>query len=270
MPAMKIGIVGAGGRMGLALVRQLAATEGCQLVGATERPGAPVLGRDVGELAGLGANGVKIAADPLPMFAAAAAVIDFTAPAATLAHAKLAAQAKCIHVIGTTGLEPEHLAAIAAAARHTAVVRSANMSLGVNLLAQLTRQVARMLDADFDIEIVEMHHRMKVDAPSGTALALGEAAAAGRGVALAEVADRGRDGITGARTRGHIGFASLRGGNVVGDHTVVFAADNERIELTHKAGDRALFARGAVRAALWANGKPPGLYGMDDVLGFSS
>ena len=270
MAAMKIGVVGASGRMGLALVRQLAATDGCQLAGATERPGAATLGRDVGELSGLGPNGVKITDDPLPLFAAAEAVIDFTAPAATLAHAKLAAQGKCIHVIGTTGLEAEHLAAIASAARHTAVVRSANMSLGVNLVVQLTRQVAAMLDPDFDIEIVEMHHRMKVDAPSGTALALGEAAAAGRGVQLDAVADRGRDGITGARTRGHIGFASLRGGNVVGDHTVVFAADNERIELTHKAGDRALFARGAVRAALWARGKPPGLYGMADVLGFSS
>jgi 4-hydroxy-tetrahydrodipicolinate reductase len=263
---LKIGIVGAAGRMGIVLARQIAATRGCVIAGGTERAGSAGLGRDLGSVAGIGALGVAIADDPLPLFAGADVVLDFTAPEASVRHADIAAQAKCPLVIGTTGLAPEQLEAIARAGRHTPIVQSGNMSLGVNLLAGLTRRLARLLDEDFDIEIVEMHHRLKVDAPSGTALLLGEAAAAGRGVALKDEAVRGRDGITGARRRGQIGFASLRGGNVVGDHTVIFAADNERIELTHKAGDRALFARGAVHAALWTRGKPPGLYSMADVL----
>ncbi|HYM29976.1 MAG TPA: 4-hydroxy-tetrahydrodipicolinate reductase [Candidatus Cybelea sp.] len=267
MADIKIGIVGAAGRMGIALARQIAATSGCVLVGGTERDGAASLGRDLGEVAGIGPVGRKITNDPLALFADADVVLDFTAPAASVRHAEIAAQAKCALVVGTTGLEEAHLAAIGRAARHTAIVQSYNMCLGVNLLSALTRQLAKTLDPDFDIEIVEMHHRLKVDAPSGTAIMLGEAAAAGRGVKLAEVSDRGRDGITGARKRGHIGFAALRGGNVVGDHSVIFAADNERIELVHKAADRAIFARGAVRAALWTRGKPPGLYHMNDVLG---
>jgi 4-hydroxy-tetrahydrodipicolinate reductase len=264
---VKIGILGAGGRMGVALARTVAATAGCALAGGVERPGAPAIGRDMGELAGIGAVGQVIGDDPLPLFAAADAVIDFTAPAALAAHAELAAQGKTAYDVGMTGLEPAHFAALEKAARHTAVVQSYNMSLGVNLVALLVRQVAAALDADFDIEIVEMHHRMKVDAPSGTALLFGEAAAQGRGVTLADVADRGRDGITGARRRGHIGFAALRGGNVVGEHSVIFAADDERVELSHKAGDRSIFARGAVRAAIWARGRGPGLYGMAEVLG---
>lgn len=266
---MKLGVVGAAGRMGLALVREIAGRKGCVLAGATERPGAPALGQDAGLLAGVGPLGCVVGDDPKALFASVDAVLDFTTPKATLAHAALAAEARAILVIGTTGLQALDLEAIAAAARHTTIVQSANMSLGVNLLMQLTRQAAHLLDEDFDIEIVEMHHRMKVDAPSGTALALGEAAASGRGVALDRVAARGRDGITGARRRGDIGFAVLRGGNVVGDHTVILAADNERIELTHKASDRAIFARGALRAALWARGQKPGLYGMADVLGFT-
>lgn len=265
---VRIGVIGAAGRMGQMLVRTVAATAGCRLAGGTERPGSPAIGKDLGETAGIGRVGIAIDDDPLPLFAEADAVLDFTAPAALLAHAELAAQGKTVYVVGTTGLEAAHFEALNKAARHTAIVQSFNMSVGVNLVEGLVRQVAAALDEDFDIEILEMHHRMKVDAPSGTAILFGEAAADGRKVKLADVADRGRDGITGARQRGHIGFASLRGGNVVGDHTVIFAADNERVELSHKAADRGIFARGAVRAALWARGRPPGLYNMADVLGF--
>jgi 4-hydroxy-tetrahydrodipicolinate reductase len=194
-------------------------------------------------------------------------VIDFTTPAATVQFAALAAQARAVHVIGTTGLEPEHLRAISMAAHHAVIVRAGNMSLGVNLLVRMTRLVAEALDADWDIEVVEAHHRMKVDAPSGTALMLGEAAAAGRGVALDTVRDAGRDGITGARTRGDIGFASVRGGDIVGEHDVIFAGEGERIVLRHVATDRAIFARGALRAALWGQSQKPGDYDMMDVLG---
>jgi 4-hydroxy-tetrahydrodipicolinate reductase len=172
-------------------------------------------------------------------------------------------------VVGTTGLKPEHEAALDEAAAKVAVVQAANMSVGVNLMLGLARQVAAILDDGFDIEIVEMHHRHKVDAPSGTALALGKAAAAGRGVALDDVAVRARDGMIGPRPKGQIGFATLRGGDVVGEHTVVFAGEGERIELTHKASSRAIFARGAVRAALWTQGRPPGRYSMRDVLGLT-
>ena len=194
-------------------------------------------------------------------------MLDFTVPKATVEFAGLAANARIVHVFGTTGLTPEDEAKIAAAARHATIVRSGNMSLGVNLLTALTRKVAEALDADFDIEIVEMHHRHKVDAPSGTALMLGKAAADGRGVELDKVSVRGRDGHTGARRRGDIGFATLRGGSVVGEHSVIFAADGELIELTHRAADRGIFARGAVKAALWGRGKGPGLFSMMDVLG---
>jgi 4-hydroxy-tetrahydrodipicolinate reductase len=263
----RIGIVGAAGRMGRMLVRTVHETEGCVLAGATERPGAADLGRDAGELAGVGTLGVALTDDAAAMFAAVDAVIDFTSPAATAAHAALAATAGCALVAGTTGLEAEHRAALDRAAAKVPVVWAPNMAAGINLLFAITEQVARALDADFDIEIVEMHHRHKVDAPSGTALALGEAAARGRGVDLAGVRESGRDGITGARARGAIGFASLRGGDVVGDHTVVFAGAGERIELTHKAAGREIFAGGAVRAARWTAGKPAGLYGMKDVLG---
>ncbi len=270
MDPLKIGIVGAAGRMGAMLVQQVRAQPGdCRLIGATERAGSAAIGKDAGLLAGGEALGVLVTDDAVALFAAADAVIDFTAPAATVAHAALAAQGKTIHVIGTTGLEAAHDAEIAKAARHTAIIRAANFSVGVNLLAGLSKRVASLLGDEFDIEIVEMHHRHKVDAPSGTALMLGQAAAAGRKVKLADVEQRGRDGITGARTSGDIGFASLRGGDVVGDHTVIFAADGERVELTHKASSRQIFARGAVRAALWGRGKAPGLYSMQDVLGFA-
>ena len=266
MTDLRIAVVGCAGRMGTMLVREVAATESCRPVGGSEGAGHEALGRDLGEVAGIGTIGLSIGDDPLPVLADADAVLDFTTPDACAAHAGLAAQARIVHVVGTTGLEAEHEAALAAAARHTVVVRASNMSLCVNLLFRLVEDVAARLEDDYDIEIVEMHHRHKVDAPSGTALSLGAAAAAGRGVVLAEVAARGRDGITGARRRGDIGFASLRGGDVVGEHTVVFAAEGERLELTHRCTDRRTFARGAVRAARWGHGKHPGLYGMADVL----
>ncbi|HEX4890694.1 MAG TPA: 4-hydroxy-tetrahydrodipicolinate reductase [Alphaproteobacteria bacterium] len=268
MSTIKIVIVGAAGRMGRTLVRQVSQTPGCGVSGATEPAGSEFLGRDAGLLAGIDALGVAITDDPLQLIAGANAVLDFTSPAAAASHAALCAQARIVHVIGATGFEPEQEAAIAAAARHATIIKAGNMSLGVNLLAQLVRQAAKILDSAFDIEILEMHHRHKVDAPSGTALLLGEAAAEGRGVKLADAAVRGRDGITGARKAGDIGFAVLRGGGVVGDHSVLFAADDEIIELRHQAFDRSIFARGAVAAARWGQGKKPGLYSMADVLGF--
>ncbi len=268
MADMKIGVLGAAGRMGQALVRAIAAIEGCAIAGGTERKGSPAIGRDIGEVAGIGAVQKKIGGDPDVLFANSDAVLDFTAPAATPEHAALAAKGKTIHVIGTTGLDADQTKRIEAAARDTVIVFAPNFSVGVFLLTTLTEQVAGILGPDWDIEILEMHHNKKVDAPSGTALALGAAAARGREVELAKVSERGRDGITGARKSGNIGFASLRGGNVVGDHSVIFATENERLELTHRAAGREIYARGAVRAALWARGKPPGLYTMKDVLGF--
>ena len=267
MTEMRLVVVGAAGRMGRMLIKTIHETQGATLSGAIERPESTALGQDAGLLAGIGKTGVPITDDPLPVFASAHGVLDFTAPAATVAFAGLAAQARIVHIVGTTGMEDSDLEKLAAAARHATIVRSGNMSLGVNLLAAVTRKVAKALGEDFDIEIVEMHHRMKVDAPSGTALLLGEAAADGRGIALKDHSERGRDGITGARKPGAIGFASLRGGTVTGDHSVVFAGPSERLVLSHVAEDRSLFAKGAVRAALWAQGRKPGLYSMFDVLG---
>jgi 4-hydroxy-tetrahydrodipicolinate reductase len=269
MADMRLVVTGAAGRMGRMLVRILQETPGAALAGALEREGSPMLGQDAGIVAQCGAAGVEISADPLTALLDADGIIDFSSPDATVEFAALAAQARVAHIIGTTGLSEEDLARIAAAARHAPIVRSGNMSLGVNLLALLTRRVARALGEEFDIEIVEMHHRMKIDAPSGTALMLGEAAAQGRGINLNQHAARGRDGLTGARESGDIGFASLRGGTVVGDHSVIFAGNGERIELTHRGEDRAVFARGAVKAALWAHGRKPGLYSMADVLGMA-
>ena len=260
-------VTGVSGRMGQMLVREVLASDKLKLVGAVERSGNDWVGRDLGTCMGGTELGLSVSDDPLETFAKAQAVLDFTAPAATVQFAELAAQARAVHVIGTTGLEESHLEKIRAAARHAVIVRAGNMSLGVNLLTKLTKQVAAALDADWDIEIVEMHHNRKVDAPSGTALMLGEAAAEGRGVSLAEASDRGRDGITGARERGAIGFAALRGGDVVGEHEVIFAVAGERITLKHIASDRALFARGALKAALWGQDKAPGEYDMLDVLG---
>jgi 4-hydroxy-tetrahydrodipicolinate reductase len=267
MADVRLVIAGAAGRMGLSLVRAIAATPGFRLVGACERKGAAGLGEDAGARAGLKPLGVKIVTDPRPLLAGADAVIDFTVPAATVALAALAAATKVAHIIGTTGLSAADENKIAAAARRIAIVKSGNMSLGVNLLAALTKRVAAALGPEYDVEILEMHHNKKVDAPSGTALMLGRAAAAGRKIDLGKRSVRGRDGATGARRAGDIGFAALRGGSVVGEHSVIFAGPYERVELTHRAEDRMIFARGALAAARWAKGRKPGLYSMADVLG---
>jgi 4-hydroxy-tetrahydrodipicolinate reductase len=271
MPAadsdMRVVVAGAGGRMGRMLIHAIAASKGLTLSGAVDAPDSAVIGRDAGELAGLGANGIKIVGDPAPLLQAADGLIEFTTPAATLALAELTAAAGIVHVIGTTGHSAEEEAAIGQAAKRAIIVKSGNMSLGVNLLTALVKRVAKALDEDYDIEIVEMHHNKKIDAPSGTALMLGHAAADGRGVDLKARSVRGRDGVTGARRAGDIGFASLRGGTVVGEHSVIFAGPAERVELAHRAEDRMIFARGALHAALWARGKKPGLYTMADVLG---
>jgi 4-hydroxy-tetrahydrodipicolinate reductase len=253
--------------MGQALTRVLVETPGCAVAGAIEAKGSPHVGRDVGEIAGLAPLGIAITDDPLPVFTHIDGVLDFTAPASTVAFAGLSAQARIVHVIGTTGLSAADDAKIEAAARHATIVKAGNMSQGVNLLAALAARVAAALGPEFDIEVLEMHHRHKRDAPSGTSLLLGRAMAASRGVSLDEHGVRTRDGDVGPRREGDIGFAALRGGDVVGEHRVIFAGPGERIELAHIATDRGIFARGAVKAALWARGRPPGLYGMTDVLG---
>ena len=265
--AIKIGVVGAAGRMGRQLVAAVTAAPDLALCGATEHVGSEHIGQDAGNLAGVGEVGIALRDDATQMFVAADAVIDFTTPTATEQHATLAAQARCGYVVGTTGLSAEQQGALERTARHTGVVFAPNMSLGVNILLALTERAAKALDPDYDIEIVEIHHQHKIDAPSGTALGLGRAAAAGRGVALDEVQVLSREGETGARQRGAIGFAALRGGDIVGDHTVVFAGTGERIELTHRATSREIYTRGALAAARWVRNASPGLYGMKDVLG---
>jgi 4-hydroxy-tetrahydrodipicolinate reductase len=267
MSDLRLIVAGAGGRMGRTLVKAVIDAEGITLAGAFDAPGSAIIGRDAGELAGLGKCGITVVSDPAPLFANADGLIDFTVPAATLVLAELTARHGLVHIIGTTGLKDGEEKLIAEAARRATIVKSGNMSLGVNLLAALTRRVAKTLDPSFDIEIFEMHHNRKIDAPSGTALMFGRAAAEGRGIDLATHSERGRDGETGARKQGDIGFASLRGGTVVGEHSVIFAGPAERIELTHRAEDRMIFARGALHAALWARGQKPGLYSMMDVLG---
>ena len=260
-------VTGASGRMGQTLIRLVRDSDKLRLVGCVVRPGNPWVGQDVGEAMGGPALGLRATDDPLEAFAKAQAVVDFTTPATTVEFAALAAQARAVHVIGTTGLEADDLAKIEAASRHAVIVRAGNMSLGVNLLVRLTQKVAEALDEDWDVEIVEAHHRMKVDAPSGTALMLGAAAASGRGVSLDNSMVSGRDGITGAREVGTIGFSAIRGGDVVGEHDVIFAGPGERVVLRHLATDRGIFARGALRAAVWGQGKQPGEYDMMDVLG---
>ena len=260
-------ITGASGRMGQMLIRTVLGSDKCRLVAALERTGNAWIGQDVGTMIGGQPVGLTVTDDAVEAFAKAQAVIDFTAPSATVGFAGLAAQARAVHVIGTTGLSDDDLKAINAAARHAVVVRAGNMSLGVNLLTRLTEKVAAALDADYDIEVIEAHHNQKVDAPSGTALMLGEAAARGRGVDLKDVRDSGRDGMTGALRRGDIGFSAIRGGDIVGEHDVLFAAAGERIVLRHIATDRGIFARGALKAALWGQDKAPGEYDMMDVLG---
>jgi 4-hydroxy-tetrahydrodipicolinate reductase len=270
MSDMRLIVAGAGGRMGRTLVKAIAETKGVTLAGALEDPRSPLLGQDSGALAGLGDNGIKLAAEAAPLVGKADGIIDFTIPQATVALAALAAKAGIAHVIGTTGFATADQTKIDEAAKRAVIVKSGNMSLGVNLLAALVKRVAATLDEEFDIEILEMHHNKKVDAPSGTALLLGQAAAAGRAIELTKRSVRARDGQNGARNVGDIGFATLRGGSVVGEHSVIFAGQAERLELTHKAEDRMIFARGALKAALWARTQKPGLYSMADVLGLGN
>jgi 4-hydroxy-tetrahydrodipicolinate reductase len=267
MAETRIGVIGCAGRMGRMLIADIAATEGCALAGGIARPGAGCVGQDLGELAGIGRIGIAVGDNAEKLFRDSDVAIDFTTPTATADHAALAASLGKPIVIGTTGLAGAEEAAVRAAAEKVPVVWAANTSLGINLLLGLVEQVAQRLGPDWDIEILEMHHKGKVDAPSGTALALGRAAAEARGVALADVAARGRDGITGPRRPGAIGFAALRGGDAVGDHCVIFAGAGERLELLHRATNRAIYAKGAVRAALWLKDQPGGLYGMKEVLG---
>lgn len=259
--------MGAAGRMGQALTQAVMRSSACELAGGTETAGSPRLGQDVAAIAGQEPIGVPVTEDVLELVASVDGILDFTVPTASVEFAGLAAQARIVHVIGTTGFSAEQEEKLSAAARHATIIKAGNMSLGVNLLTALTQKVASVLGENFDIEIVEMHHRHKVDAPSGTALMLGQAAAVGRQVDLDEKSVRTRDGHTGPRDAGDIGFATLRGGSVVGDHRVIFAGDGERIELVHKAEDRQIFANGAVTAAQWGKGKGPGIYSMMDVLG---
>lgn len=268
---MKLVVVGAAGRMGQTLIRLIHQTPGVQLHAAVGREGSPFIGRDAGELSGLGPIGVAVTSDALAAFVHAEGVIDFTSPATSTTFAGLAAQARIVHVVGTTGCSLDDEARFEAAARHARIVKSGNMSLGVNLLSVLTQQAAKALEADrWDIEILEMHHKHKVDAPSGTALLLGEAAAKGRGVNLADKSVRVRDGHTGARENGAIGFATLRGGSVIGDHSVIISGEGEQVTLSHHAADRTIFGRGAIAAAVWAYQQKPGLYSMLDVLGLAN
>jgi 4-hydroxy-tetrahydrodipicolinate reductase len=268
MSDIRIVVAGAAGRMGLTLIRTITETDGCVVSGVLEAPGNPDLGQDGGALAGLKPLGVTLTDDPLPLLAKADALVDFTAPKVSVELAALSAQARIVHVIGTTGCSADDDDKIRAAARHAVIIKSGSMSMGINLLAALVRRAARALP-EFDIEIVEMHHRRKVDAPSGTALLLGQAAAESRGVSLSNNSVRARDGHTGARPDGAIGFASLRGGTVIGEHQVILAGPSERVVLSHVAEDRSIFAHGAVTAAKWGQGKKPGLYAMADVLGLS-
>lgn len=269
MSDLKVAIAGAGGKMGAANVRAIAGTPGIAVYSAFDRAGAPVIGKDAGEQAGIETLGIAIGDDIDAALTGAEAIIDFTAPANSVELAKRAAALGLVHIIGTTGCSEADDDAIRAAATAGArIVKAGNLSLGVNLLMGLVKQAAAALPG-FDIEILEMHHNKKVDAPSGTALMLGEAAAQGRNLDLKTHSVRVRDGHTGPREAGTIGFASLRGGNVVGEHRVILAGPSERIELNHIADNRTLFAEGAVRAALWARDQHPGFYSMADVLGFN-
>ena len=263
---MKIGVLGCAGRMGRVLAAQILESGKAELVGGTETPGSKYIGHDIAQLVGYDACGHMICDDPMTLFEVADIVIDFTVPIATVEHAKLASETGTSIIIGTTGLNDKQQDVIIKASKKVVVVKAANFSVGVNVLLGLANRTASLLDADYDIEIVEMHHRKKIDAPSGTALALGQAVAEGRGIDLEKVSQRVRDGHTGPRKKGDIGFATLRGGDVAGDHVVVFAGEGERLELTHRASDRAVFAVGAVRAALWTVDQAPGLYSMADVL----
>ena len=269
--ADSIGIVitGVSGRMGQMLIKTIVCSDGMHLTGAIEQSGNDWVGRDIGDVLGGSSMGVVVSDDVKTVISGADALVDFTVPKATVAFAEIAAVAGVAHIIGTTGFDAKQLAQISNSAKKTPIVRAGNMSLGVNLLVKLTKQVAAVLDAEFDIEIIESHHNKKIDAPSGTALMLGEAAADGRNVRLEDVRDTNRDGIVGARKQGDIGFVAIRGGDIVGEHDVMFASPAERITLRHVASDRTVFARGALKAALWAQSQMPGEYDMFDVLGLN-
>ncbi|MGQ9426501.1 4-hydroxy-tetrahydrodipicolinate reductase [Gilvimarinus sp. F26214L] len=265
----RIAVTGAAGRMGKMLIETLASADGAQLSAAIERPDSSLVGADAGELAGIGRNGVAVVGKLEDVFDSFDVLIDFTAPEATLANARLCAAAGRKMVVGTTGFSAEQKADLLGYQQNMGLCMAANFSTGVNVCLKLLEMAARTFGDEVDIEIYEAHHRHKVDAPSGTALAMGEVVADSLGRDLAKVAVYGREGRTGARERDTIGFATVRGGDVVGDHTVMFMAEGERVEITHKASSRMSFARGAVRAAKWLNGRGPGLYDMRDVLGLS-
>ena len=264
---IRVVVTGVSGRMGQMIVSGVLSSKKTRLVGALEREGHEWIGKDLGLVSGLQSLGVEVSDDPASVFKNADAIIDFSAPKASVEFSKLAAERGIVHVIGTTGFNDQELALIENFGKKAKIIRAGNMSLGVNLLVQLTKKVAATLDSDFDIEIIETHHNRKVDAPSGTALMLGNAAADGRQISLSNARDSGRDGITGARNRGDIGFVSIRGGDVVGEHDVLFAAAGERITLRHVATDRAIFVRGALKAVEWGIQQEPGEYSMKDVLG---
>jgi len=264
--AVRLAIAGAGGRMGRALLEAASATPGVAVSAALEAPSSPLLGRDAGELCA-GAKGVAIGSDIAAAVAASDALVDFTRPAGTLAHLAACVAAGKALVIGTTGFEPQEMDAIRAGAARIPVVLAPNFSIGVNVSLKLVDLAARALGPDYDVEVFEMHHKLKVDAPSGTALKLGEVAAKARGTSLEKDGVYARHGVTGERKGGTIGFSVARGGDVIGDHTVYFAGTGERIEITHRSNSRATYAQGAIRAARWLVGRSPGLYGMDDVLG---
>ncbi|MBF0342358.1 MAG: 4-hydroxy-tetrahydrodipicolinate reductase [Magnetococcales bacterium] len=268
MAETEIVVVGAGGRMGRMLVQAIHARQDTRLVAASEHSDSPFVGQDAGELAGVGALGVEISGDAASLFRPGRVVIDFTLPGATLAHLELAKKSGSPMVIGTTGLDAAGREAIRQAAQLIPIVFAPNFSVGVNLMFRLAAEAAKALGESVDIEIIEAHHRHKVDAPSGTALGLGESIAKALDRNLQDVAVYGREGHTGARERQTIGFATVRGGDIVGDHTALFAGDGERLEITHRASSRMTFAQGAVRAAVWVSGKKAGLYDMGDILGF--
>lgn len=267
MSEIRVAVAGVGGRMGRTLVQAVTEAEGLVLSAASEQAGSSLLGADVGELAGVGRLGVEVCSDLQPVLDRCDVLIDFTAPAATMRHLDLCRRGGCRMVIGTTGLDSDQRAAIAAAAEDTGIVFAPNMSVGVNLCFKLLDIAARVLGHDVDIEVIEAHHRHKVDAPSGTAIRMGEVIADALGRDLDEVAVYGREGHTGARERKTIGFETIRAGDVVGEHTVWFAADGERVEIAHKASSRMTFARGAARAAGWIGDRDRGLFDMQDVLG---
>ncbi len=263
----KLGVVGVSGRMGRMLVKTISANKSVRLAGVTERQGHPWIGSPLSRNCSQIDSEIVVRGDPAEAFAEVDAIIDFSTPASTVRNALFASTVGAVHVIGTTGLSPEDSAQINQSSKSAVIVRAGNMSLGVNLLVGLTETVARALGPEFDIEIVEHHHRHKVDAPSGTALMLGDAAAKGRKVLPRETFEQGRDGITGPRKSGNIGFSAVRGGDVVGEHDVIFAGLGERILLRHVATDRTIYARGAVSAALWGLNQDFGEYDMSCVLG---